>query len=326
MADKFTVAMVVKNRDELPAWVVERLEANPSLVMKYGKCKTEEDLVALAGDADMIWTMAQTPCLTASVLPRLRRCKAIFRSGSGMDGYPVEAATALGISMCNCPESISESVAEHAVSLLLSFLRQIPFVDAATKAQTPGFTSTARYHWHISGRTLGLVGYGRIARRVAELLAGFRLTILCHDPFADEARMRANGVEPVSLETLLQRSDYISLHCPLTNETKHLIGAKELAMMKPNAVLVNTSRGAVIDEKALIEALQSHSIGGAALDVTEKEPVPADSPLLALDNVILTPHIAAFSVDFERNFYECSIKVIEDCQKGDYKAHSMNLR
>ena len=326
MNGKFTVAMVVKTRDELPRWAVERLEANPALEMRYGKCATEDELVALAGDADMIWTMARTPCLTAQVLPRLRNCKAIFRSGSGMDGYPVEAATALGISMCNCPESISESVAEHAVALLLSFVRQIPFADAATKAQTPGFTSFARCRWHTSGRTLGLVGYGRVARRVAELLAGFRLTTICYDPFANPETMRANGVEPVPLEELLKRSDFISLHCPLTDDTKHLIGEKELAMMKPNAVLVNTSRGAVVDEKALIEALRNHTIGGAALDVTETEPVPADSPLLGLDNVIVTPHIAAASADFERNFYECSIKVIEDCSRGDFKAHSMNLR
>ncbi|MBP5638213.1 MAG: phosphoglycerate dehydrogenase [Victivallales bacterium] len=326
MDKKFTVAMVVKTRDELPSWVVERLEANPSLEMRYGKCKTQDELVALAGDADMIWTMAVTPCLTADVLPKLTRCKAIFRSGSGMDGYPVDEATARGIYMCNCPESISESVAEHAVALLISFLRQIPFMDAETKAQTPGFTSTRRYHWHISGRTLGLVGFGRIARRVVELLAGFHLKVLCYDPFADQAKMRAAGVTPASLDEVLSQADYISLHCPLTKETWHLIGARELKLMKPNAVLVNTSRGNVVDEAALIDALQTHSIGGAALDVTAKEPVPADSPLLKLDNVIVTPHIAAFSADFEKNFYECSIKVIEDCSKGDFKAHSMNLR
>ncbi len=319
--NKFIVAMIAAERNELPAWVTQRLDEIPNLEVRYALCKTEEQLLAIAADADMIWTRHLNFVLTPEVLPKLTRCKAIFRSGSGMDGYPVEAAAKLGIHCCNCPESISESVAEHAVSLLFSFIRQIPQANDALHTHKTFQLSDMR--WHISGRTLGLVGFGRIARRVAEMMAGFRMRILCFDPFANPKMMQDMNVQPVSLEELLQESDYVSLHCPLTEETFHLIGEKQFAMMKPNAILINTSRGDVVDEEALIKALHEKRIGGAAIDVTHIEPLPPDSPLLELSNLIVTPHDAAFSSDFEKNFYELSIQVILECQRGDYR-HSMN--
>ena len=314
MNNKFIVAMIAAERNELPAWVTQRLDAIPNLEVRYARCKTEEQLLAIAADADMIWTRHLNYVLTPEVLPKLTRCKAIFRSGSGMDGYPVEAVAKLGIHCCNSPESISESVAEHAVSLLFSFIRQIPQANDALHAHKTFQLSNMR--WHISGRTLGLVGFGRIARRVVEMMAGFRMHILCFDPFANPQTMR-------DMEELLKESDYVSLHCPLTEQTFHLIGEKQFAMMKPNAVLVNTSRGDVVDEEALVVALREKRIGGAAIDVTHIEPLPPDSPLLELPNLIVTPHDAAFSSDFEKNFYELSIQVILECQRGDYR-HSMN--
>ena len=318
---KFIVAMIADDRNQLPAWVTQRLDAIPNLEVRYARCKTEEQLLAIAADADMIWTRHLNFVLTPEVLPKLTRCKAIFRSGSGMDGYPVEAAAKLGIHCCNSPESISESVAEHAVSLLFSFIRQIPQANDALHAHKTFQLSNMQ--WHISGRTLGLIGFGRIARRVVEMMSGFRMHILCFDPFANPQAMRDMNVQPASLEGLLKESDYISLHCPLTEQTFHLIGEKQFAMMKPNAVLVNTSRGDVVDEEALVVALREKRIGGAAIDVTHIEPLPPDSPLLELPNLIVTPHDAAFSSDFEKNFYELSIQVILECQRGDYR-HSMN--
>ncbi len=320
-SNKFIVAMIADDRNQLPAWVTQRLDVIPNLEVRYARCRTEEQLLAIAADADMIWTRHLNFVLTPEVLPKLTRCKAIFRSGSGMDGYPVEEAAKLGIHCCNCPESISESVAEHAVSLLFSFIRQIPQANDAIHAHKTFQLSDMR--WHISGRTLGLVGFGRIARRVAEMMAGFRMRILCFDPFANLQAMRDMNVQPVTLEELLKESDYVSLHCPLTEQTFHLIGEKEFTMMKMNAVLVNTSRGDVVDEEALVTALQKKRIGGAAIDVTHIEPLPSNSPLLELPNLIITPHNAAFSSDFEKNFYELSIQVIMECQRGDY-SHSMN--
>lgn len=321
MNNKFIVAMIADDRNQLPAWVTQRLDEIPNLEVRYALCKTEAQLLAIAADADMIWTRHLNYVLTPEVLPKLTRCKAIFRSGSGMDGYPVEAAAKHGIHCCNSPESISESVAEHAVTLLFSFIRQIPQANDALHMHKTFQLSDMR--WHISGRTLGLVGFGRIARRVTEMMAGFRMHILCFDPFANPKTMQDMNVQPASLEELLKESDYISLHCPLTEQTFHLISEKQFAMMKPNAILVNTSRGDVVDEEALVKALREKRIGGAAIDVTHIEPLPKDSPLLDLPNLIVTPHNAAFSCDFEKNFYELSIQVILECQRGDYR-HSMN--
>ena len=156
-------------------------------------------------------------------------------------------------------------------------------------------------HWHISGRTLGLVGYGRIARAVEQMVKGFRMEVLHYDPMLPDS---------MPLDELLSRSDYISLHCPLTPETKGLINAEKFKLMKENALLVNTSRGPVIDEKALLDALDNGTLGGAALDVLSDEPPSADNPLLHCGKVILSPHLAAFSADFQKNFWSCSAKKV----------------
>ena len=156
--------------------------------------------------------------------------------------------------------------------------------------------------WHLTGRTLGLVGYGRIARHVETMVSGFRMNVIHFDPFSKDS---------VPLDELLADSDFVSLHCPLTEDTRHLIGMRELKLMKRNAVLVNTSRGAVVNEKALIEALKNGIIGGAALDVTDPEPPEKDNPLFRMDNVIVTPHMAACSADFEKNFWLGSVEKLK---------------
>ena len=161
--------------------------------------------------------------------------------------------------------------------------------------------------WHLSGRTLGLVGYGHIARLVERMVGGFNMKVIHCDPYQENS---------TPLEELLSRSDFVSLHCPLTPQTHHLMNAERFALMKPKAILVNTSRGAVVDESALIDALKNGTIGAAAIDVIEDEPcdaqMPADSPLLTAPNLIITPHVAAFSADFEKNFWSCSVKRILD--------------
>jgi len=321
MTAQFVVAMIADERDSLPKWVTERLDAVPGLEVRYKRCTTEDQLLAIAKDADFIWTRAQNLVLTPEVLPKLSKCKAIFRSGSGMDGYPIEEAAQLGMHMCNCPESISESVAEHAVALLLDTARQVTASDRFMRGET---TNRPRFNWHVTGRTLGLVGFGRIARRVVELLAGFKLKVLCYDPFASPEDMKAMGVTTTELDSLLSQADFVSLHCPLTDRTRHLIGKRELALMKPNAILVNTSRGPVIDEPALLEALRNGTIGGAALDVTDPVPPIKGGPIFDVPNLVLTPHSAAMSADFQRNFFEASIQVILDAMAGKLESHSIN--
>ena len=268
-------------------------------------CEGEEATLAFAQGAEVVWMRGPNRGLTSNVLRQLPKCRAIFRSGSGLDALPCETARELGIGVFNTPESISESVAEHAVSLLLSAARQIPQLATQVR-QGCQWGDPTPLQWHLTGRTLALVGYGRIARRVEELLTGFRMKTLHYDPFLNDS---------LPLDEILAQADFISLHCPLTDNTRNLIDARRLALMKPNAILVNTSRGPVVDEAALADALRNHRLGGAALDVMCDEPPAPDNPLLHLPNVIITPHIAAFSADFERNFWSCSAsKVIEICQ------------
>ena len=216
-----------------------------------------------------------------------------------MDALPCAEAKELGIEVLNTPESIAESVAEHAVTLLFALIRRVVHYDKGVRAGD--WELPNGMNWHISGRTLGLVGYGRIARLVEQMVSGFRMKVLHYDPFVPDS---------MDLDELLKEADYVSLHCPLTDDTRGLIDARRLALMKPNALLVNTSRGPVVEESALVEALKNGTIAGAALDVLCEEPPPKNHPLFGLDNVILTPHIAAFSADFEKNFWTCSAQKI----------------
>ena len=258
-------------------------------------CNGPDEVVAFAADAELVWMFGPNRGLTGEALRRLPKCRAIFRSGSGIDALPCAVAKELGVAVLNTPESISECVAEHAVSLLFAAIRRIPHYDRNVRAGV--WELPNGMDWHISGRTLGLVGYGRIGRAVERMVSGFNMRVIHYDPFSPAS---------VPLDDLLAQSDYVSLHCPLTDETRGLIDARRLALMKPKAILVNTSRGPVVDEPALIGALKNGTIAAAALDVLVDEPPPADHPLFALDNVVLTPHIAAFSADFEKNFWGCS--------------------
>ena len=273
------------------------------------KCHSPEEVEAFAKDADLVWMFGANPGLTGNVLRRLPKCKGIFRSGSGVDALPCAEAKELGIEVLNTPESIAESVAEHAVTLLFSLIRRVVHYDKGVRAGN--WELPNGMNWHISGRTLGLVGYGRIARMVEQMVSGFRMKVLHYDPFVPDS---------MDLDELLKQADYVSLHCPLTDDTRGLIDARRLALMKPNALLVNTSRGPVVDEPALVEALKNGTIAGAALDVLCEEPPAKDHPLFGLDNVILTPHIAAFSADFEKNFWTCSAqKIISAAKRWENK-------
>ena len=292
--------LITGDENAVPAEYLKQIRA-AGIELACRKCKSPEEVEAFSQEADLVWMFGPNPGLTGDVLKRLPKCKGIFRSGSGLDALPCAEAKALGIAVLNTPESIAECVAEHAVSLLFALIRQIPQLDKSVR--NGSWAGTPFVKWHISGRTLGLVGYGRIARNVEKMVSGFRMRVIHYDPFSPQS---------VPLDDLLAQSDYVSLHCPLTDDTRNLIDARRLALVKPNALLVNTSRGPVIDEAALIRTLKDGKIGGAALDVLCEEPPAKDHPLFGMDNVILTPHIAAFSADFEKNFWSCSARKIID--------------
>ena len=261
-----------------------------------------EEILAAAGECDALLVVSSK--IPGTVIEQLKRCRVISRLGAGTDRIDIETATRCGIVVANIPDFCLDEQAEHTLALLLAFARRLPYM---TEAMRRGDWS-ARGHpdvHRIAGRTLGLIGFGASARAVAVRAASFGLKLRAwtRSPakYANEAR-RLN-VQLVDLDGLLLECDFVSIHLPLTPETRHLLNADRLAKMKSTAVLVNTARGAVVDEAALVEALQRKRIAGAALDVFEGIDVfalpgePPRHPLMNLDNVILTPHCAGSSVE-----------------------------
>jgi D-3-phosphoglycerate dehydrogenase / 2-oxoglutarate reductase len=255
--------------------------------------RSEEDVIERTRDADGL--IVSGTRITRRVMSALKNLKVIVRTGVGYDVIDVPAATELGIVVVNIPDIWIREVANHAVALLLAWNRKILILDNEVKSGTwqsrvPGPTGS------LHGETVGIVGFGNIGRAFARRMAGFETLVIAYDPYVDNAQFEALGVERVfSPEELATRSDYVSVHTLLNAETRHLIGESFLRRMKPTACLINTSRGPVVDEQALIRALQEKWIAGAALDVREQEPPDVQSPLSHMDNVILTPHAAYFS-------------------------------
>jgi D-3-phosphoglycerate dehydrogenase len=256
---------------------------------------TPAEFAAAAGDLDAVITSWGIR-IDREVIGALKRCVVIGVGGVGVDMVDVEAATAAGIVVTNVPDVFIEEVADQAMMLLLNIARMTPLM---TKMAREGQWYEARpilsRQDRLLGSTLGLFGFGNVAKATASRARAFGLRIIAHDPYVSELEISAAGVEPVSFGELLERSDYLSVHAPHNAETEHAIDAAALRRMKPTAGLINTARGPLVDGEALIEALREGVIAGAGLDVTEPEPLPPDSPLLSMDNVIVTPHIASAS-------------------------------
>jgi D-3-phosphoglycerate dehydrogenase / 2-oxoglutarate reductase len=281
---------------QLEPWTFEREaieRAGGELVI--GDCTSEAEVVSRASDAEILW-VSWEPLVTREVMAALPGCRLVVRWGVGYDQIPVAAATELGVAVGNAPAYGTEDVAEHSIGLLFAACRHIAWLHGAMAAG--GYPdSTARTIHRMVGRTLGVVGVGRIGSAVARRGLGLGLRVVGFDAYRPADELRRIGVEPVGLDQLLAESDFVSLHVPLNAETRGLMSRERLASLRPEAILVNTSRGPVVDEAALIEVLRARRISAAALDVFEREPLPVDSPLRTLDNVVLTPHAAGFSIE-----------------------------
>jgi D-3-phosphoglycerate dehydrogenase len=318
----FKVVMIDLNGlPAIPPWVNDSLRA-AGVDYVTTHCATSGDVLACAHDADVLWVWGSR-VVTPAVLAALPRCGGLIRTGSGTDNLPVEAATERGIVVANTPEAHSHAVAEQAIALLFAVLRRIVALDRATRQ---GQWQAAR-PWpsaHLYGQTLGLVGFGHAARLVARGLSGFQLTVLVYDPYVPPETITQAGARPVSLDDLLSASDFVSLHCPLTPETRRLLGERELRRMQPSAILVNTSRGPVVDEPALVRALTAGWIAGAGLDVFEQEPIAPGHPLLALDNVVLSPHVAGYSDENLELGWRLSVETALDFAAGRWPRSVVN--
>ncbi len=258
-------------------------------------CTTEDEIIEAAKDADAV--LAFDAVMTRQVMEALPKCKVIVNYGVGYDLIDVDAATDNNILVVNSPsiEWCAEEVSNHAIALLLACVKKLVFLNNLTKqgrwiewgVQAPVVS--------IHGQTLGLVGCGNLGRMTARKAQCFSLRVLGYDPYVDKSLAKEHGITLVSLPELLKESDFVSVHTLLNKETRHLMGEREFKQMKPTAYFINTARGSVVDEAALIKALQEKRIAGAGLDVFEKEPVDSDNPLLKMDNVVATPHCASYS-------------------------------
>ncbi|MHB0879021.1 MAG: phosphoglycerate dehydrogenase [Anaerolineae bacterium] len=296
--------------DDPPEWMPGKLRSE-GILYRVVRSVTREALARNVPDVQAVVAGGDVPVMTAENMDAIPGLVAIVKPGSGVDDIDVRAATERGIVVANTPEAVTESVSDHAIALLLAAVRRIPQQDRLVK-QGVWDRAAARPGTHLRGATLGLIGFGRVGRDVARKLAGFDMTLLVHDPFAERSVIEAAGGTPVVLEELLARADLVSIHCPLTEATRGLIGERELRLMRPTAVLVNTSRGAVVEEEALALALQSGWIAGAALDVLRQEPPGRDNPLLGCENVILSPHLASMSDLFPGAIWEAVYQTLVD--------------
>jgi D-3-phosphoglycerate dehydrogenase len=288
-----------------------------------------DEIIAAAADCDALLVVSSR--VPADVIERLTRCRTIARLGAGTDRIDVAAATRCGIVVSNVPDFCLSEQADHTLALLLASVRRLPFM---TEALRRGDWS-ARHHpgvHRLAGQTLGLIGFGASAQAVAERAAAFKLRLIAwtRTPDRHRAAAAALGVELVALDDLLARSDFVSIHLPLTGDTRHLLSAEQLARMKRSASLVNTARGAIVDEAALVDALRSGKIAGAALDVFEHLDVfalpgpPPNHPLIGLDNVILTPHCAGSSVESSAESKRRGAQNAADVLLGRWPRHVVN--
>ena len=271
------------------------------------------ELEALAAVADIVEIRADTPAEFAAgvrevdaiitswglridrqVIDALQKCVVIGVGSVGVDMVDIEAATAAGLVVTNVPDVFIEEVADHAMMLLLDVARMTPLMtrmarDGQWYQARPILSRSPR----LLGQTLGLYAFGNVARCTARRAKAFGMHVIAHDPYVSELEITAAGVEPVGFAELLARSDFLSIHAPHNAETEHAIDAGALSRMKPTAAVINTARGPIIDEPALIEALRAGRIAAAGLDVLEQEPPARDNPLLSMDNVVITPHVAS---------------------------------
>lgn len=280
------------------------LSSDPNISVEVATGLDEAGLVAKVPEFDALIVRSKSR-VTKSVLAAAENLKAVGRAGIGVDNIDIPAATERGVVVFNTPDANATTTAELTVAHIMSLSRHLPRADHSVRSnewKPAKFIGT-----EVAGKVVGVIGFGTIGRLVAERCAGLKTKVLAFDPFVTKEIMQQHMAEPATLEDLLGKSDYVTLHCPMTDKTRNLIDSERIKLMKPGARLINCARGGLVDEAALCDALKSGHLAGAALDVYAKEP-PAGSPLLALDNVVLTPHLGASTEEAQQ---AVSVKIAE---------------
>ena len=284
-------------------------------------CKTEDEVIQAAADCDAL--ICQFAPITRRVIESLRRCKVIVRYAIGVDNIDLKAAEECGIIVCNVPDYSIDEVSNHVIALLLDCCKKLTYMAGQTKLGNTSYTMIEPLS-RMEGRTLGLMGFGRIARVVARKMSGFGLNIIAYDPMMDTAAAQQLNVSPVSFQELLAQSDYISIHCPLTQETHHLFDRQIFEQMKPTVIFINTARGAIVKEEDMVAFLREHEFAMAGIDVIETEPVPTDHPLLKLNNAVVTPHVAWYSVESVLSLQRKVAEEVAGVLSGQPPRHPVN--
>ena len=275
----------------------------------------QAELIAALSEADA--AIIRRVKMTRSVFEACPRLMGIAKMGAGVENIDIQAATDNRVIVANSP-AVTIAVAEAALLLMMTITKPLlVMLESARKGEAPPADARGT---ELYGKTLGVVGFGQIGSHLGKIARSMGMTVLVFDPFIKPVE----GFQFVAMEELLQQSDFVSLHCPLIAETRHLIGQKELALMKPSAYLINTARGGVVDEPALVEALRQGKIGGAALDVVENEPLSADNPLLSLPNVLVTPHALARTWESITKVSDMVQDAIYDILRGAMPEYALN--
>ncbi|MEM3588220.1 MAG: C-terminal binding protein, partial [Candidatus Jordarchaeaceae archaeon] len=321
MEIKGTYKVIITDSDFPTAEVETEVLSQIGAEVQLFQCKTEEEVIKVARDADGI--INNYVPITEKVISNLKKARIIVRYGIGYDNVNLKAASDKGIFVCNVPDYLTYEVADHTLSLILSLVRRIPEITNSTK--------TGEWDWmkfrpiyRLDGKTAGIIGFGHIGRQVAERLKAFKVKVISYSPHVQPELMQEEDVKPVNLKTLLKESDIISIHTSLTEGKKHLIGEEEFRLMKKTAILINTARGAIVDQKALYRALKEKWISGAALDVLEKEPPEPNDPLLKLDNVIITPHIGWYTEESAINLRKLAAEEVRRVLLGNKPKNLVN--
>jgi D-3-phosphoglycerate dehydrogenase len=286
-----TATVVVTECDHDAFREEEAVALGAGVAFRVEQAHDHASLVAACSDADGV--LVQYATIDGALMDALPRLRVVGRYGVGVDSVDVAAATERGIVVCNVPDYGTEAVSDHAIAMALAVARGIPLLDRGVRAGRVDLPAVRPLH-QIAGRTFGVVGLGRIGQATARKAAGLGYDVIGFDVLATPGETY-RGVAAVSLDELCARADVVSMHVPLHDGTRGLVGADQLALMKPTTIVVNTARGGVVDTAALVDALERGVIGGAAIDTHEAEPLPTDHPLTRFDNVVLTPHLAWYS-------------------------------
>lgn len=287
----------------------------PETELVAGQCKTSDTLIPLVSEVDAVIT--QFAPIKADVIAAMQRARVIVRYGIGVDNVDLDAARARGIPVCNVPDYCIDEVADHTLAFILATTRQVVTNSNRVRDGKWGLATPLDQMRALRDLTVGVVGFGRIGREVVARLRAFKCQVIVHDPVVAAAEIEKSGAKAVDLPHLLANVDVVTLHCPSTAQTRGMINRDSLSRMRPGVILINVARGDLIDSAALTEALQQKHVAAAALDVFAPEPIPADHPILKLDNVIVASHIASTSVPAVRKLRETAANLALMAVRGE---------